>query len=117
MPYYYTTHNTQLAVHSPRSALSVVSSVSPVLQQVVRLLRTAFTIVGISALVNGVSISSAGMSSASVSAPDSDVATLTLSPGIEVDWPSSFLRYSGMESLGHCSVFVLMPFSMNMCTV
>ena len=68
MPYYYATHNTQLAVHSPRGALSGVSSISSVLQ-VIKLLRTAFTIVGISALVNGVSISSAGVSSASVSAP------------------------------------------------
>ena len=56
----------------PRDALSGVSSVSPVLS-VVRLLRTAFTIVGISALVNGVLISSAGVSSASVSAPDSNL--------------------------------------------
>ena len=72
MPYYYATHDTQLAVHSPRGALSGVSSISPVLQ-VVRLLRTPFTIKGISALVNGVSISSAGLSLASVSAPDSDL--------------------------------------------
>ena len=72
MLYYYATHNTQLAVHSPWSALSGVFFVSPVLP-VVRLLRPAFTIIGILALVNEMKVSSAGVSLASVSAPDSDL--------------------------------------------
>ena len=57
MPYYYATHNTQLAVHSPRSALSGVFFVSPVLP-VERLLTGQ---------------RSADVSLASVSAPDSDL--------------------------------------------
>ena len=65
MRYYYATHNSQLAVHLPMGALSRVSSVSPpaLALSVVMLLKTVFTIVGISALVNRVS-------SASVSALD-----------------------------------------------
>ena len=83
MRYYYATHNSQLAVHLQMGALSRVSSVSPPVPalSVVMLLKTTFTIIGISALVNEVS-------SASVSALDCDPRCCFPRDGV---WPAFFL--------------------------